>query len=672
MKEVDSIFNQHDADKIAEIETRLESLSWNSQTLALGQRLARYQDQRGWRDKAHRTFAFMLKQAGGERFSFFAAHHELEIGQRIAIAKLNLDLAEIAFRWNEPFYHYLKIVHRLNQELNDWQLEGRYQRMTALYIVLLGSNESAQIAANRAMAIYQEHNDQAGQSLLANTLAYILLIGRQYEKALLYTRQVLEKNPTQVDSKVLADALLNHGYALRRISKGNDLSALQYYQQAVDIHHQRRDPLEFGRACASLGALYDTLGEYDRSLSCLRQGLNSMAQVGILDQAGYLFNNLMVLRAHWGAAAPPLSDFHTYVWGWLDNYQECLLNTSDRIQKVKLFTASTKDLIKILDDADRQKVLEKLAQIIARADLPRLAEAAESCELLLRSGADPLPILSLLLNRFLELVTKWGQFVNICMQIASQDPEWSDETELDFDAILDEHYLQASSAMPEIDQITPALSRLGAILILALSLSMEARSQARQMHPLREQISQLASTHQEIETLDSLLSILDDEEILVLRPGMGRGYRVRIRGIADNFQLHLLLADALIGDPAQGWLPGQRPDPRLIAAYKDAAPDPDCSVALGAFNLLNWEALQPDGFFSSDPNHWIWGEGVPADIHAFEGQRVILLAPPPYQRSWTVGRRYPDLVAELIVLETLPATRVEKYKELFIQKGKLS
>ena len=672
MKDITNIFLHHDMDKIGELERRLESMLWNSQTLAVGQSLARYQDQRGWRDKSYQTYAFMLIQAGGEQFKFFALQLNLNPEQRLALAQLHMDMAEIAFRWNEPFYQHLKIVHKLNQELNDWQLEARYQRMIALHSSLLGITESALIAANRAMEIYQKHKDQPGVDLMANTLAYIHLSKRQYDKALVYTQQILGRDLTQVDPKVLADALLNTGYALRRVSKRNDKSALPYYHQAMDIHRQRRDPLEYGHACASLAALYDTLDEFDRSLIYLRQGLNAMAQAGILDQAGHLFNNLMVLRAHWGGTAPPLSDFRTYVRGWLDSYWKYLLDSASRLQIVQLFTASTNEVIKISDESDRQQAFELLAQVISSTEFPRLAEAAKSCEILLRSGADSLPVISLLLNRLLDLLVKWSQFVTICIQLASQDPDWSDEIEEDFDAILDEFYIPASSAMPEIDHITSALSNLGSTVILALSLSVLARSQARQMLPLREQISQLASTHREIETLDALMNVLDDEEILVLRPGMRRGYRVRISGIADNFQLHLLLADALIGEPTKGLLPGQRPDPRLVAAYKNAAPNPECCLAQGAFNLLNWEAVQPDGSLSSDLDHWIWGEGVPADIHSFEGQRVILLTPPPYQRTWTVGRRFPDLIAELVVTEILPTVEVETYQKSFIQKAKQS
>ena len=69
--------------------------------------------------------------------------------------------------------------------------------------------------------------------------------------------------------------------------------------------------------------------------------------------------------------------------------------------------------------------------------------------------------------------------------------------------------------------------------------------------------------------LYGLLLVLDDEPLIVLHRASGRGFRVTISGIGDNFQLHTLIAAALIGDESQGMLPGQRPSAAEIAAASD-------------------------------------------------------------------------------------------------------
>ena len=121
-----------------------------------------------------------------------------------------------------------------------------------------------------------------------------------------------------------------------------------------------------------------------------------------------------------------------------------------------------------------------------------------------------------------------------------------------------------------------------------------------------------------LESLDKMLGVLDDEELVALHSEQQRGYVIRIAGISDNFQLHTLLADALIGDPAQGWLTGERPDPRAVALSRNAPYDGREHVTVhGPFNLLNWFGLKADGKLpEGTENHdsWIWNEGVPADI----------------------------------------------------------
>jgi hypothetical protein len=160
--------------------------------------------------------------------------------------------------------------------------------------------------------------------------------------------------------------------------------------------------------------------------------------------------------------------------------------------------------------------------------------------------------------------------------------------------------------------------------------------------------------------LPRMVSVLDDEDILVLHPGQERGFVVRIAGIADNFQLHTLLADALIGDARQGWIKaarGTKPTKAVVAAARDG-PILQGLGAAGAFNLVNWTGLRSDGTIGDGHDHWIWNEGVPADIAAFDGRRVILLQDPPYLRTWNAGRCFPDMKAELAVAEKLDADRV--------------
>lgn len=182
-------------------------------------------------------------------------------------------------------------------------------------------------------------------------------------------------------------------------------------------------------------------------------------------------------------------------------------------------------------------------------------------------------------------------------------------------------------------------------------------------------LARLAELTDNAKWLQVLFSVLDDEPFLVLHPATGQGFRLRISGVADNFQLHTLLADMLIDTPSEivglslAGLPGFRPDPSVVAVARGDGSSASDVPSSGAWDLYNWTALRADGRLPDDvpTDHWIWGEGIPADIVPFDGLRVVLLAPPSYLRNWNSVRQFSALRASIVVEEVLAAASVKDW-----------
>ena len=166
--------------------------------------------------------------------------------------------------------------------------------------------------------------------------------------------------------------------------------------------------------------------------------------------------------------------------------------------------------------------------------------------------------------------------------------------------------------------------------------------------------------------------VLDEEELLVLHPTQQRGYRVVLSGISDNFQLHLLLANALIGDPKEGWLEGRRPQAAEVQVATGAGPQECDGEVQGNWDLYQWTALNVDGALPETVGreHWVWNEGVPADIREFEGTRTLLLGKPAWSRSWNNSRTFDVLEAKVEVLEVLGAAELRALVALIAQAAK--
>ncbi|MFC3997526.1 hypothetical protein ACFOVU_16455 [Nocardiopsis sediminis] len=160
--------------------------------------------------------------------------------------------------------------------------------------------------------------------------------------------------------------------------------------------------------------------------------------------------------------------------------------------------------------------------------------------------------------------------------------------------------------------------------------------------------NQLSNALTEFDEVRALLRMAEATSAVVLDRASRRGFRVLFDGIGDNFQLHTLLADALIGPEGRG-LAGERPDPRWTASFRDADPDPDARVVRGWWNLV-----AADG-------SWVWNEGVPADIPTSEGEHLLILDEQPYARSWSAGRRHPHVRGWLEVEAELSAEEAERW-----------
>nr|WP_020380045.1 hypothetical protein [Nocardiopsis potens] len=154
-------------------------------------------------------------------------------------------------------------------------------------------------------------------------------------------------------------------------------------------------------------------------------------------------------------------------------------------------------------------------------------------------------------------------------------------------------------------------------------------------------IAQNLSAHiEEYGEVHELLRMAGADRALVLDRASGRGFRVRFDGVADNFQLHVLLADALIGAEGRG-VPGDRPHPAWVAAFRDAEKDPQADIVQGV-----WDLVGADG-------SWVGNEAPPAAVPVVDGERALVLEPISLPHSWRAGRRHPHIAGWLEVEEEI-------------------
>lgn len=340
--------------------------------------------------------------------------------------------------------------------------------------------------------------------------------------------------------------------------------------------------------------------------------------------------------------------------------------------------------------AEIRQALEEFAALIPDVPLVAAGLVAINCGSLVEHGGDPETAGPALLDKLPRILETAADFYRRVRPLAVADSEFLaavrddleiEEDELSAKELIDECVATegwrrlADQYGPVLFQDHPAavlgymseeFFQLGVIAHLSRSAGLRAAARSRpELLEQTLQLDDLAGSHRSF--LACMLNVLDDESLLVLHVEQRKGFDVRISGIADNFQLHTLLAGAVIGKPAQGWVAGKAPSARAVAEFRDATPGPQGGANVtGPFNLCNWTALSPDGTLAEGQtgeatDHWIWNEGWPAEIVPFEGRRVVLLGTPPYARMWRAGRAFSGMVGELTVERTLGAEEVDDW-----------
>ncbi|WP_320069352.1 hypothetical protein [Micromonospora sp. RTGN7] len=301
--------------------------------------------------------------------------------------------------------------------------------------------------------------------------------------------------------------------------------------------------------------------------------------------------------------------------------------------------------------AAQQATVAELDEALPRcvALLPQLGTGARGqfsvlCGALVELGARPDLLAAPVADGFAAALIGAHRFRAGWQRVRGDDepPDPDDPATMDGAiAVLTEAYDDEQDALDAVQSWYAA----GAWAMPAITL-LQQSALVRATFPHRERLltvgAELAGERPDLECVLGLLRVLDGEPLLVLHRATGQGWRVTIEGVADNFQLHTLLAGALAGPAERGLIEGLTVDPSWVEVATDAPEDRFGGTVVGCFNLV-------DGH-----GKWIWNEGAPADIPLFDDARVVVLDPLPYQRSWNNIRRFPLMPAALTVAQTLP------------------
>ena len=299
------------------------------------------------------------------------------------------------------------------------------------------------------------------------------------------------------------------------------------------------------------------------------------------------------------------------------------------------------------------------------AGLPKATERGHQILLLalgalVEAGAPPELAWPAVDHGFIETLETATAFANACLELADT-PSIQDAVKEQRDVV--------KKKMPRGWVAWDSLrSRcLAAVATLSRSAKLRAVMQ-KSRQDLMKALDPLVDEVEEATFVSQVMRVLPDQTMLAIHPEQHRGFRVTVSEITTNVELFVLLTDAIVGDPKKGLMSGRRPNARAVAALKnpDYEPKTPPEVVL-PWHMSNWTAIAPDGSLPeaiTDKHDrydtWIWFEGLPIEIPAFEGERVILFHKPIMPRTLEVEGTFSALTPQVRLKEKLTGAEIDR------------
>jgi hypothetical protein len=298
---------------------------------------------------------------------------------------------------------------------------------------------------------------------------------------------------------------------------------------------------------------------------------------------------------------------------------------------------------------DSAAALVKLSEGLELPDVRSAEIAARVLGAMVEAGHDARPVrepMLACLRRVLPLCVELAEVVG--PQVGEPPPGLSEYAATSWvTRRANEALRRQASEMPEASQAWERLQAVWPGAIAVLCADPEGRAEAAAA--LLPDALALQDVHEAAGWLAALLNVLHAAPFVAIEPATGTGIVGLMSGVVDNFQLNVLLMEAL------PWSGSRRVSRGAAATARGEGPQQTKEQVEGVWDLYSYAALRPDGSLpepSADPDEppdetLIPDEGMPAEIPELDGHRVILLAPTAYERSWRAQRMFANLPAAL-------------------------
>jgi hypothetical protein len=290
--------------------------------------------------------------------------------------------------------------------------------------------------------------------------------------------------------------------------------------------------------------------------------------------------------------------------------------------------------------------LSKLAEGLELPDTASAEIAARVLGAMIEAGHDPRPARAPMLACLRRVLPLSEQLAAVVRPEVGEPPPGMSEYAASRWVVrrANEALRRAAGKLPEASEAWERLQAIWPGAIALLSADAEGRAEAADLLPAADA---LQDVHEAAGWLAAMLRVVNDAPFVAIDVASATGISGRMSGVVDNFQLNVLLMEAV------PWKSSRRVSRAAAATARGEGPQQTKEQVQGVWDLYAYAALGPGNALPQPPEGdevdetLIWDEGMPADIPLLDGHHVILLAPTAYERSWRAQRMFSNLPATL-------------------------
>lgn len=324
---------------------------------------------------------------------------------------------------------------------------------------------------------------------------------------------------------------------------------------------------------------------------------------------------------------------------------------------------------KHLSDASKENVNFFLKKVFALSGLPNLERASLAttiCGYLVEKGFPSDAILPDIINLYDNLLNKSRIFYKMLYAEIRTIDELDENREAKINKVFSDLASDKEVISTETYNAIVSLDKFYACAISVFSISEDNLVAAKKR--IGEKIAFVGAYNQGCYWIDKLFTVLFDEPVVVIDIDKKIGFKGKMNGVVDNYQLqHLLMGLPLLND---GKTSISEEDLMVVNGEGEQKTEKSIECKWNMYNLelceqANWQRIVNNTESPSQSvelrNTWIWGEGIPSDISIHDGYRVILLGTPSYSRSSTVQRTFKNLKANIEIENELSAEEIDNW-----------